>query len=142
MVCVMPSAPGVPRARKSRSPLNTMVGLMSCWTRFPVAGLADRICVMYSGRIVEAGPTDDVLDRPVHPYTRGLIGSIPSHNERGRRLAQIPGMAPALLHLPAGCAFRPRCTIAGDACRRAPGVSEPIPGRLIRCFHPREGGGS
>ena len=107
-----------------------------------VAGLADRICVMYSGRIVEAGSTDDVLDRPVHPYTRGLIGSIPSHNERGRRLAQIPGMAPALLHLPAGCAFRPRCTIAGDACRRAPGVSEPIPGRLIRCFHPQEGGGS
>ena len=106
-----------------------------------VAGLADRICVMYSGRIVEAGTTDEVLDRPIHPYTRGLIGSIPSHNQRGRRLAQIPGMAPALLHLPAGCAFRTRCPSADEACRHAPGVSEPLPGRLVRCFHPHERGG-
>ena len=101
-----------------------------------VAGLADRICVMYSGRIVEAGSTDDVLDRPAHPYTRGLIGSIPSHNRRGQRLAQIPGMAPTPLNVPAGCAFRTRCPIAGEACHRAPEVSEPVPGRLIRCFHP------
>ena len=107
-----------------------------------VAGLADRICVMYSGRIVEAGPTDDVLDRPAHPYTRGLIGSIPSHNKRGRPLAQIPGMAPAPLRMPGGCAFRTRCSFAGDACLRAPEVSEPTPGRLIRCFHPLERGGS
>ena len=105
-----------------------------------VAGLADRICVMYSGRIVEAGSTDDVLDRPAHPYTRGLIGSIPSHNRRGQPLAQIPGMAPTLLNVPAGCAFRTRCAIAGEECGRAPEVSEPMPGRLIRCFHPLERG--
>ena len=106
-----------------------------------VAGLADRICVMYAGRIVETGATDDVLDRPIHPYTRGLIGSIPGHNQRGRRLVQIPGMAPSLLRLPAGCAFRARCPAADEACRRAPEVSEPAPGRLIRCFHPYERGG-
>ena len=103
-----------------------------------VAGLADRICVMYSGRIVEAGSTDDVLDRPAHPYTRGLIGSIPGHNRRGQPLAQIPGMAPSLLNVPEGCAFRTRCAIAGEACSRAPEVSEPAPGRLVRCFHPLE----
>ena len=107
-----------------------------------VAGLADRICVMYSGRIVEAGSTGDVLDRPAHPYTRGLIGSIPSHNRRGRPLSQIPGMAPSLLRVPEGCAFRTRCTFAREACRRAPEVSEPMPGRLIRCFHPLERGAS
>ncbi len=106
-----------------------------------VAGLADRICVMYSGRIVEAGTTDDVLDRPLHPYTRGLIGSIPGHNQRGQPLAQIPGMAPTLLRLPAGCAFRVRCPRAGEACRRAPSIREAMPGRFIRCFHPHERGG-
>ena len=106
-----------------------------------VAGLADRICVMYSGRIVEAGATDDVLDRPLHPYTRGLIGSIPGHNQRGQPLAQIPGMAPTLLRLPAGCAFRVRCPRAGEACRRAPSIREAMPGRFIRCFHPHERGG-
>ena len=107
-----------------------------------VAGLADRVCVMYSGRIVETGTTDDVLDRPAHPYTRGLIGSIPSHNKRGQPLAQIPGMAPTLLNVPTGCAFRTRCTFSSEACRRAPEVSEPMPGRLIRCFHPLVRGAS
>ena len=57
-----------------------------------VAGLADKICVMYSGRIVETGTIDEVLDGPLHPYTKGLIGSVPSHNKRGEELAQIPGI--------------------------------------------------
>ncbi|MCB1832318.1 MAG: ABC transporter ATP-binding protein, partial [Geminicoccaceae bacterium] len=64
-----------------------------------VAGLADRIAVMYAGRIVETGKTDEVLDRPLHPYTEGLIGSVPTHNRRGQRLSQIPGMTPSLLKL-------------------------------------------
>ncbi|RMD65454.1 MAG: ABC transporter ATP-binding protein, partial [Alphaproteobacteria bacterium] len=64
-----------------------------------VAGLADRVCVMYAGRLVEQGPIDDVLDRPMHPYTRGLIGSVPSRNRRGAPLYQIPGMTPSLLNL-------------------------------------------
>ena len=101
-----------------------------------VAGLADRICVMYAGRIVEAGPTDDVIDRPLHPYTVGLLGSVPSANKRGQRLNQIPGMTPNMLALPKGCAFRERCARAGDACLAEPDITEPAAGRALRCFHP------
>ncbi|NAW11159.1 oligopeptide/dipeptide ABC transporter ATP-binding protein, partial [Salmonella sp. gx-h1] len=70
-----------------------------------VAGLADEVAVMYAGRIVEHGPVDAVLDAPLHPYTVGLIDSLPSENRRGQRLRQIPGRTPNLLSLPAGCAF-------------------------------------
>jgi peptide/nickel transport system ATP-binding protein len=101
-----------------------------------VAGLADRIAVMYAGRIVETGTAAEVLERPLHPYTRGLIGSVPSESQRGRRLRQIPGMTPSLLNLPKGCAFRPRCPLADDACGVAPEVGEPAPGRRVRCHHP------
>jgi peptide/nickel transport system ATP-binding protein len=101
-----------------------------------VAGLADDICVMYAGRIVEAGAIDSVLDAPLHPYTAGLIGSVPSRNKRGRELAQIPGMTPSLLDLPVGCAFRERCGHGGQACARAPDVSAPLPDRTIRCHYP------
>ena len=101
-----------------------------------VAGLADRICVMYAGRIVEQGPVDAVLDRPLHPYTAGLIGSVPSRNPRGRPLAQIPGMAPSPLALPEGCAFRDRCRHADAACLSSPAETAPVPGRTVRCFHP------
>src|SRR3546814_5750336 len=71
-----------------------------------VAGLADHICVMYAGRIVEQGPIDAVLDHPAHPYTHGLIGSVPGRNQRGRRLFQIPGMTPSLLNPPAARPLR------------------------------------
>ena len=101
-----------------------------------VAGLADKICVMYAGKIVEQGSVDDVLDRPVHPYTVGLIGSVPSHNRRGQRLAQIPGMTPSLLNLPPGCAFRARCPRASGICEQEPRLDEPMVGRKVRCFHP------
>jgi peptide/nickel transport system ATP-binding protein len=101
-----------------------------------VSALADRIAVMYAGRIVETGSTDDVIDRPLHPYTRGLIGSVPSHNRRGARLAQIPGLPPSLSNLPAGCAFRPRCERASERCRKEPGESAAGNGRVFRCFHP------
>jgi peptide/nickel transport system ATP-binding protein len=100
-----------------------------------VAGLADRICVMYAGRIVESGAVDEVLDAPLHPYTQGLIGSVPSRNRRGSPLAQIPGMMPALTELPPGCAFRGRCARAAEACTRQPEIRE-YKGRLVRCFHP------
>ncbi len=101
-----------------------------------VAGLADKICVMYGGRIVEQGSIDDVLDHPVHPYTRGLLGSVPGHNTRGQRLYQIPGMAPSLLNLPQGCAFQARCPRADDACNVEPEITEPVAQRAVRCFHP------
>jgi len=98
---------------------------------------------MYAGRIVEHGTVDQVLDDPQHPYTQGLIGSLPSANSRtrrrGARLRQIPGMAPNLLQMPAGCAFAPRCARASAACATMPEMSAPradAPGHRVRCFHP------
>ena len=100
-----------------------------------VAGLAHDVAVMYAGRIVERGPVDDVLDRPRHPYTAGLIGSAPAANARGARLRQIRGSAPPPLDRPEGCPFRPRCDRATDACLREP--EESFEGaRAYRCFHP------
>ncbi|PDT79711.1 ABC transporter ATP-binding protein [Sinorhizobium sp. BJ1] len=100
-----------------------------------VSRLADRIAVMYAGRIVETGPVSDVLARPLHPYTAGLIDSVPSRNRRGERLRQIPGMAPNVACLPAGCAFAPRCARADAAC----GEEVPLFAagmREHRCLHP------
>ena len=101
-----------------------------------IASLADKVCVMYAGKIVESGTVDEVLDAALHPYTRGLIGSVPSQNVRGEPLAQIPGMTPSLLNLPEGCAFRARCPRADRVCANDPAVESPIPGREVRCFHP------
>jgi peptide/nickel transport system ATP-binding protein len=104
-----------------------------------VAGLADQVAVMYAGRIVEAGDVDAVLDRPCHPYTNGLINSVPKPGRRGGRLAQIPGRAPSLLDLPAGCAFRPRCARSDRTCETDPPIMSPVPDRGVRCFHPLRG---
>ncbi len=101
-----------------------------------VAGLADDIAVMYAGRIVETGPVDVVLDHALHPYTVGLLGSVPSRNARGAPLRQIPGMTPSMLRLPDGCAFRTRCPRADAACRTWPALTELRPGQQARCVHP------
>ena len=101
-----------------------------------VAGLADEVCVMYAGRVVESGPTESLLDGPLHPYTAGLIASIPSRNQRGKPLAQIPGMTPSLLRLKPGCAFRERCARADGACMNAPEITRPTTVRTLSCFHP------
>ncbi|MGH8851926.1 MAG: ABC transporter ATP-binding protein [Casimicrobiaceae bacterium] len=102
-----------------------------------IAGLADRVCVMYAGRIVEQGTTADVLGAPRHPYTRGLLDSVPGQAQDHQRLRQIPGMTPSLLEIGPGCAFRARCGYATQACERTPemtpiGVHE----HTLRCFHP------
>ncbi|GLQ06898.1 ABC transporter ATP-binding protein [Sneathiella chinensis] len=103
-----------------------------------VAGLADTVCVMYAGKVVESGKVDDVLDNPKHPYTEGLIGSVPSRNKRGQPLTQIPGMTPSLFNLPKGCSFRERCQYASDACQQAPSISKCEDGRLVRCHRVEE----
>ncbi|MEO1103162.1 MAG: ABC transporter ATP-binding protein [Pseudomonadota bacterium] len=100
-----------------------------------VSGLADRVAVMYAGKIVETGTTDAVLDAPRHPYTVGLIGSVPSHNKRGKPLAQIPGMTPSMTNLPEGCSFQPRCPRADAACKVMPELT-PVAGAAARCHHP------
>ncbi|RMS17049.1 Peptide ABC transporter ATP-binding protein [Pseudomonas savastanoi] len=102
-----------------------------------IAGLADDVAVMYAGRIVEQGPVAEVLDRPQHPYTQGLIDSLPSRNKRGQRLRQITGMAPDLLSMPAGCAFAARCSRASQICVQSdPEPHEAGPRQTVRCFHP------
>jgi peptide/nickel transport system ATP-binding protein len=80
-----------------------------------IKDLADDLCVMYAGRIVEQGPVAEIIERPRHPYTRGLIDSLPRSGNRGSRLHSIPGSTPPLLSIPPGCAFSP-----------------------LRCFHPLE----
>ncbi len=101
-----------------------------------VAGIADRICVMYAGRIVESGKTGEIIDKPRHPYTHGLIGSVPSHNKRGEPLFLIPGMTPSLLNLGPECAFRSRCSSASDLCISAPEIQSLDGDRTIRCHNP------
>ena len=101
-----------------------------------VSGLADTVAVMYAGRVVEEGPVDGVLDRPLHPYTSGLIGSVPSRNRRGEPLRQIPGMTPSPLRLPSGCSFRSRCPRADERCLAMPELAALEAGRLVRCVHP------
>ena len=102
-----------------------------------VKDLADDVCVMYAGRIVEQGPVADIISRPRHPYTRGLIDSLPNAQHRGHRLYSIPGATPPLFALPAGCAFSPRCGRATNECEAVPPVLAEG-ARAHRCFHPIE----
>jgi peptide/nickel transport system ATP-binding protein len=82
-----------------------------------IAETADRVAVLYAGRIAEIGPVRDVIARPRHPYTVGLMGSIPNLETRASRLVQIPGSMPRLTAIPPGCAFNPRCEHAFARCR-------------------------
>ena len=106
-----------------------------------VAGLADRVAVMYGGRVVESGTTAQIIGTPRHPYTRGLIDSTPAAARSAapsgsRRLRQIPGSPPSLAHLPVGCPFHPRCFNAQDDCLVDPPNVTDATGRTLRCFHP------
>ena len=83
-----------------------------------IAETCDRVAVMYAGRIAEIGPVHDVIHHPSHPYTEGLMGSIPAMDEDRERLLQIDGAMPRLNAIPSGCAFNPRCPKAVDRCRR------------------------
>ena len=102
-----------------------------------VSSLADDICVMYAGRIVERGSAADVIARPRHPYTRGLLDSVPAQHPPGARLPQIPGSTPQLLHLPSGCPFRSRCPRASAACTTEPPLAR-FGDHTVLCHHPLE----
>ncbi|AWL40409.1 MULTISPECIES: ABC transporter ATP-binding protein [Streptomyces] len=82
-----------------------------------VADVADKIAVMYAGRIVETSPVHDIYRAPAHPYTKGLLRSIPRLDQKGQELYAIKGLPPNLLHIPPGCAFHPRCPMAQPVCR-------------------------
>jgi peptide/nickel transport system ATP-binding protein len=100
-----------------------------------VSSLASKLAVMYAGRIVEQGPTATLLRQPRHPYTAGLIASLPAMAKPGTPLTQIPGTTPSLLSLPPGCPFAPRCHRADDMCKTAPDMTMQD-NRGWRCFHP------
>jgi peptide/nickel transport system ATP-binding protein len=100
-----------------------------------VSSLADRVIVLYLGRIVEFGPVSDVLRAPLHPYTRGLLDSLPAMADPGQKLRQIPGSTPSPLHVTPGCPFAPRCAHADDLCRsEPPTVGDQHHGAF--CHHP------
>ncbi|NLL36868.1 MAG: ABC transporter ATP-binding protein [Fretibacterium sp.] len=104
-----------------------------------VAESADRVNVMYCGKIVESGDTRAIIDRSAHPYTDGLIRSIPSLEVDRRRLDTIPGIVPNMFELPEGCYFAPRCPRARDLCRvREPEPVEIAPGHAVSCHFPLE----
>ena len=99
-----------------------------------IAETADRVAVMYAGRIVEIGPVGDVIHRPRHPYTVGLMGSIPSIGADRERLAQIDGAMPRLNAIPKGCAFNPRCTKAIAKCRELRPELVPVARSMAACW--------
>jgi len=101
-----------------------------------VSNLADDIAVMYAGRIVERGTAADVLQRPRHPYTRGLLDSVPGDAPPGAMLAQIPGTTPSLLALPPGCSFRERCARADMRCTVMPALTPRTGSGDLRCHNP------
>lgn len=105
-----------------------------------VAGLTERVAVMYCARIVEEGPTEAVVHAPLHPYTKGLLDSIPRmehkilQNGKAGRLPQIPGMVPSLMDLPQGCAFAPRCPRAMPRCKEvSPSMTDMGMGHRVAC---------
>ncbi len=106
-----------------------------------VAENADRVVVMYAGRKVEEAAADELFDNPGHPYTKGLLGSIPhldtaARSARPKRLTEIKGMVPSLFNLPPGCSFAARCSLATDQCRAtAPALEQHRPGHWIACWH-------
>ncbi|MEU2897608.1 ABC transporter ATP-binding protein [Streptomyces sp. NPDC001273] len=104
-----------------------------------VADVADRIAVMYAGRIVESAPVHDIYKAPAHPYTRGLLDSIPRLDQKGQELYAIRGLPPNLMNIPPGCAFHPRCPLARDVCRTdEPSLYEVSPTRGSACHFWRE----
>ncbi|WP_218183691.1 ABC transporter ATP-binding protein [Streptomyces sp. PKU-EA00015] len=111
-----------------------------------VADVADKIAVMYAGRIVETAPVHELYKRPAHPYARGLLDSIPRLDQKGQELYAIKGLPPNLLKIPAGCAFNPRCPKADDICRTEIPALAPVteqdgtelPGRGSACHFWKE----
>jgi peptide/nickel transport system ATP-binding protein len=102
-----------------------------------ISELADDVIVMYSGRIVESGPADEIFAKPSHPYTQGLLASLPKFKERKDRLYAIPGNVPSPLDLPPGCAFYNRCPYAKDKCFKEVPPLNNVRGNLkIACFYP------
>jgi len=101
-----------------------------------VAQLCDRVAVMYAGRIVETAPVVALLQHPRHPYSQGLIASVPQAGGERTALRSIEGTPPSLLNLPPGCSFNPRCPYSTDICRQQIPPLTPLPeNRQVACHH-------
>jgi oligopeptide/dipeptide ABC transporter ATP-binding protein len=99
-----------------------------------VAETCDRVAVMYAGLIVEQGPVLKIFNDPLHPYTDGLLSSLPGQQAVGDELRTIEGLVPDLIHQPAGCRFHPRCGLAQDVCRKeVPELLDKGDGRAVAC---------
>ena len=98
-----------------------------------LSAIADRVSIFYAGRVVEAGGRSDVLSRPRHPYTRGLLDALPHPEAAATPLVAIQGAPPAPRHVPSGCAFHPRCPYARDSCSEAVPPLVPVNGRVLAC---------
>lgn len=99
-----------------------------------VAEMADKVAVMYAGRIVELGPVAQIFDDPQHPYTIGLMSSMPALGARADRLVTIPGVVPQATQMPAGCRFASRCPFADATCAQTPAMTEITPGHAVACW--------
>ena len=105
-----------------------------------VAQVCNKVAIMYAGEIVESGSLRDIFTTPLHPYTNGLFGSLPSVNAKSNRLQPIAGLMPDPMNLPEGCKFNPRCPYATEACRAAvPESAEVSPGHFVKCHTPGAG---
>ncbi|MGS3450558.1 ABC transporter ATP-binding protein [Klebsiella electrica] len=122
------------RLLRDRAQARRMAMLLITHDLGVIAQMAQQVVVMYAGRVVETGPTAEILRHPQHPYTQGLIASRPAPGERRRRLYSIPGQVPDLAALPPGCAFADRCERASADCRQS---LPPLRGttRQVACFH-------
>ena len=106
-----------------------------------IAEVAHEVAIMYAGRIVESATTEELFSNPLHPYTQGLLASLPRFDHAGarrERLSAIPGSVPRLLELPRGCKFEPRCGFAFDRCREEPPLEELAPDHWVRCWWAKE----
>jgi oligopeptide/dipeptide ABC transporter ATP-binding protein len=104
-----------------------------------VGDMADRVAVMYAGQIVEMAPARELLRRPLHPYTKALMNSVPKLQGGAERLSAIPGNVPRIGNFPAGCRFYPRCPSARPECeRKMPLLTEIEAGRWTRCLYAKE----
>ena len=119
--------------RELRQRVNTAV-LLITHDIGVVTELCEQVVVMYGGRIMERGTVAQVTADPKHPYTTGLLASIPTRGMRGRRLAAIGGAVPNPLRMPPGCPFQPRCARAMDVCATDPGLRDPGDGRRVACW--------
>ena len=118
--------------------LRSQLGMSVIWITHDlgvIAGLADRVLVMYAGEMVECGPTRQIFEQPRHPYTQGLLQSIPRLDvPRGDRLKPIPGTPPDLIHISPGCPFAPRCQHRIDSCDQRPALIELDAAHTSRCW--------